>query len=84
MLGAVQHIMVPTANMDTEKKRSVGLPKMLETEARNGIATAVDRRYAVPTHIPCVVVPLRSSTMDCGGQTCQHMGLANCGRNPYF
>lgn len=74
MLCDVQHMTVPTENNATEKTRRVGLPKMFETEARKGMATAVDKRYAVPTHIPCVVVPLRSSTMDY--RACQHIGLA--------
>jgi hypothetical protein len=32
-----------------ENIKRIGLPNMSDIEAKNGIATAVDSRYAVPT-----------------------------------
>lgn len=63
MFGAAQQMAVPTVNIRIEKKSRRGRPNILLSDAMNGMKTALDSRYAVPTQTPWVVVPSRSITM---------------------
>lgn len=63
--GATAQMMEPIVNIKMEKIKRIGRPNMSDIEARNGIATDVDSRYAVPTQKLWVAVPPRSSTIAC-------------------
>ncbi len=52
MSDALQHIAEPIANMEMENMSSNGRPNTSLIAARNGMATALERRYAVPTQKP--------------------------------